>query len=202
MKIRIKSLLFVAFTVCFSVMSVAQNKSFTLSGYIKDAVPMVDGRVVFSREINTSKFKGDELKVLVNTWLKGFVKGKKDDKSKVVIEDLEKGQMVAVMDDWLVFSHNAISLDRATVRYQLMAEVSDEKCVLTVEKIRFNYRDDNYKAAEMISDKVALNKKGTNIQRGYKKWRVKSLDYFRGIFTSLEEYLEKERVNKILKENS
>ncbi|MDO4780436.1 MAG: hypothetical protein Q3992_05365, partial [Bacteroides sp.] len=69
MKRRIKSLLFVAFTVCFSVMSVAQNKSFTLSGYIKDAVPVVDGRVVFSREINTSKFKGNELKVLVNTWL-------------------------------------------------------------------------------------------------------------------------------------
>lgn len=202
MNVVMKSLFAVTLAFCFSVVSVAQDNTFSFSGYIKDAVPMVEGKVVLSREVNTNKFKGNELKELIKMWMNDFVKDKKDNKSQVAIEDVDKGLFVAVIEDWLIFSSNAISLDRATVRYQLTANVSEDKCILTIEKIKFNYRESNYRAAEVISDKIALNKKGNNIKRGYKKWRIKSLDYFRSVFANLEDYLGKARVDKILKENS
>lgn len=66
---------------------------------------------------------------------------KNENTSRVVYSDREKGQIVGMGDEWIVFSSTALSLDRTKILYQLTLTCQPEKCTLEVEKIRFSYRE-------------------------------------------------------------
>ena len=102
-----------------------------------------------------------------------------ENNSRVVFSDKEKGQIVGIGDEWIVFSSTALSLDRTKILYQLTVTCQPEKSVLEVEKIRFNYREgkEKYTAEEWIVDKYALNKAKTKLVRGLAKWRRKTVDF-------------------------
>lgn len=171
--------LFSLFCFCLPAMLQAQDKEEKDdSEYLVGAVPEVDGKVVFTKEFSIPGMSQDQIFERVNNWMEARLK-KNDNTSRIVFTDKEKGQIVGVGEEWIVFSSSALSLDRTKINYQLTVTCQPEKCVLEVEKIRFNYREgkEKYTAEEWIVDKYALNKAQDKLVRGLAKWRRKTVDF-------------------------
>lgn len=176
---KLTQLLFVLFCFCLPAMLHAQNKqNKDDSEYLVGAVPEVDGKVIFTKEFSIPGMSQEEIFERVNNWMEARLK-KNENTSRVVFTDKEKGQIVGIGEEWIVFSSSALSLDRTKINYQLTVTCQPEKCVLEVEKIRFNYREgkEKYTAEEWIVDKYALNKAQDKLVRGLAKWRRKTVDF-------------------------
>lgn len=148
------------------------------SYYLAGAVPEVDGKVVFKKEFQIPGMNQNDIFNRVEIWMKDRLK-KNQNNSRIVYTDKVKGQIVGIGQEWIVFRSSALSLDRTEINYQLTASCYPEKCVLEIEKIRFEYREgeEKYTAEEWITDKYALNKSKTKLVRGLAKWRRKTVDF-------------------------
>lgn len=181
---HLTQLLFALFCLCLPAMLHAQGKNKDKenekddSQYLVGAVPEVDGKVIFTKEFSIPGMSQEEIYNRVFKWMEARLK-KNENISRVVFSDKDKGQIVGTGDEWIVFSSSALSLDRTKILYQLTATCQPEKCVLEVEKIRFNYREgkEKYTAEEWIVDKYALNKAQDKLVRGLAKWRRKTVDF-------------------------
>ena len=173
---NLTQLLFTLFCLCLPTMLQAQDRDD--SKYLAGAVPEVDGKVVFTKEFSIPGMSQDEIYERLLGWMDARLK-ENENNSRVVFSDKEKGQIVGIGDEWIVFSSTALSLDRTKILYQLTVTCQPEKSVLEVEKIRFNYREgkEKYTAEEWIVDKYALNKAKTKLVRGLAKWRRKTVDF-------------------------
>ena len=173
---NLTQLLFTLFCLCLPTMLQAQDRDD--SKYLAGAVPEVDGKVVFTKEFSIPGMSQDEIYERLLNWMDARLE-KNENTSRVVFSDKEKGQIVGVGDEWIVFSSTALSLDRTQILYQLTITCQPEKSILEVEKIRFNYREgkEKYNAEEWIVDKYALNKTKTKLVRGLAKWRRKTVDF-------------------------
>ena len=173
---NLTQLLFTLFCLCLPAMLQAQDRDD--SKYLAGAVPEVDGKVVFTKEFSIPGMSQDEIYERLLGWMDARLK-ENENNSRVVFSDKEKGQIVGIGDEWIVFSSTALSLDRTKILYQLTVTCQPEKSVLEVEKIRFNYREgkEKYTAEEWIVDKYALNKAKTKLVRGLAKWRRKTVDF-------------------------
>lgn len=181
---KLTQLLFALFCLGLPAMLHAQGKDKDKenekddSEYLVGAVPEVDGRVIFIKEFSIPGMSQEEIYNRVLKWMDARLK-KNENNSRVVFSDKDKGQIVGTGDEWIVFSSSALSLDRTKILYQLTATCQPEKCVLELEKIRFNYREgkEKYTAEEWIVDKYALNKAQDKLVRGLAKWRRKTVDF-------------------------
>lgn len=181
---NLTQLLFALFCLCLPAMLHAQGKDKDKenekddSEYLVGAVPEVDGKVIFTKEFSIPGMSQEEIYNRVLKWMDARLK-KNENISRVVFSDKDKGQIVGTGDEWIVFSSSALSLDRTKILYQLTVTCQPEKCVLEVEKIRFNYREgkEKYTAEEWIVDKYALNKAQDKLVRGLAKWRRKTVDF-------------------------
>lgn len=151
--------------------------------YLAGAVPEVDGKIVFTKEFNLPGVNQQSIYEHIYNWLDSRMKANGNG-SRITYSDKEKGQIVASGEEYLLFSNTALSLDRSLMSYNFVILCEPEKCEMQVERIRYTYEDDKYTAEEQISDKVALNKKQTAIFRGYRKFRVKTIDYVNDLFDS------------------
>lgn len=148
------------------------------SYYLAGAVPIEDGKVVFNKEFSIPGMNQQEIYNRIQDWMNQHFKNNQNN-SRVVFTNPEKGQIVGIGEEWIVFQSSALSLDRTLIKYQLTATCQPEKCVLDIEKIRFEYREgeEKYTAEEWIADKYALNKAKTKLVRGLAKWRKKTVDF-------------------------
>ena len=149
--------------------------------YLAGAVPEIDGKVVFAKEFDLSGVEQNSIYDYVYDWLDGRMKAINNE-SRIVYADKEKGQIVASGEEYLMFANNALSLDRSILNYNLVVLCKPGKCEMQIERIRYNYENKKYTAEEMIADNVALNKKKDAIFRGYKKFRINTVDYADALF--------------------
>lgn len=158
--------------------------------YLVGAVPEVNGKVVFSKEYQIPGMSQEEVFDRVANWMEGRLALNKNN-SRVVLKDKEKGQLVGLSDEWIVFSSTALSLDRTRILYQLFVECQAEKCRLEVNKINYIYREgkERYSAEEWVVDKYALNKDKTKLVRGLAKWRRKTVDLMDNLCLELADAL-------------
>lgn len=176
---RFTQLILALLCVCLPATMLADgNKDDDDSKYLAGAVPEVDGKVVFTKEFSIPGMSQAEVFKRMNAWMEARLK-KNENNSRVVYTNPEEGQIVGTGDEWIVFSSSALSLDRTKILYQLSVTCAPEKCVMEVEKIRFNYREgkEKYTAEEWIVDKYALNKAKTKLVRGLAKWRRNTVDF-------------------------
>lgn len=173
-------------TGCVSLM--AQTNPDTK--YLVGAVPEVNGKVVFSKEYQIPGMSQEEVFDRVANWMEGRLALNKNN-SRVVLKDKEKGQLVGLSDEWIVFSSTALSLDRTRILYQLFVECQTESCRLEVNKINYIYREgkERYSAEEWVVDKYALNKDKTKLVRGLAKWRRKTVDLMDNLCLELADAL-------------
>ena len=148
------------------------------SKYLAGAVPEVNGKVVFSKEYRIPGMNRQEVFDRVVNWMTARLEKNKNN-SRVVLQDADKGHVVGVGDEWIIFSSTALSLDRTRILYQLFVNCEAELCRLEVSKVSFIYREgkERYAAEEWVVDKYALSKDKSKLIRGLAKWRRKTVDF-------------------------
>lgn len=177
---KITQFLLVFFCLGLSLTVQAQEKKNEKddSQYLAGAVPEVDGKIVFTKEYQIPGMSQEEIFNRVQKWLDTRLK-KNENNSRIVYANEEKGQLVGLGEEWIVFRSSALSLDRTEIQYQVSVTSQPEKCLMEIEKIRFEYREgeEKYTAEEWIADKYALNKSKTKLVKGLAKWRRKTVDF-------------------------
>lgn len=168
--------------------------------YLEGAVPLVDGRVVFTLDEEVPGMSAEDIYNKVYNVFREIV-------TETAADDLKPGSRIAAVNkaehtvaanirEWLVFSSNFLQLDRTQMNYVLIAEATDHHLHLTMERINYAYevgRDGReglrVKAEEWITDKMSLNKKKTKLNRMTAKFRKKTIDRKDNIFSRINKAL-------------
>lgn len=165
------------------------------SKYLKGAVPLVDGRVVMTRDVlftSNSNLSKKKMFALIEEWAnKEYTSNEEGIIKRVLVTSAEEGYVACQGDDYLVFKSAALVLDRAKIYYQLIVRAEDNGATLEFKNIKYDYQD--YKktvsAEEMITDEYALNKQETKLNRYYDKFRTFSIDHIDGVTENLRNFL-------------
>ena len=177
-----------------AIVSVFANAQDDRSQYLAGAVPEVDGRVVFSRTIETKSTISDaDLYELMLKWVNANYAKHEDDEliKRVLLANPEERDIATYGEEFFTFRRNAFILDRAKMMYQLIIDIKGGKCEVAVRNIKFDYQSESKgtPAEEMISDEIALNKSKDKLNRYYDKFRIRTVDTINSIFNSIDVYL-------------
>ena len=160
--------------------------------YLTNAVPVEEGKVTFTKEIPTPTLTEAQAYDALLNWARGYFT---QDDSRVVYAEKADGDIAVVAENFLVFQSTALSLDRALMKYRVMIHCEDHLCKLKIYNIRYEYNvayqkdPEKYTAENWITDKYALNKNGTKLNRGNGKFREKTIDMVDNIFKDAESAL-------------
>ena len=163
--------------------------------YLLGAVPEVNGIVTFQKNFSvTDKSEQQIYDVLLahinNPLISDAIHDKSVPYTRIISEEKGEGTIVARIEEYMTFKRiPIISLDRTRFRYMLSAEVKGQKVSLTITQISYYYNEDmdgkngvNYRAEEWITDKEAVNKKGTKLYPKSGKFRRLTVDRVEAIF--------------------
>lgn len=157
--------------------------------YLSGAVPEVDGKVVFSKTYSVPNTSKEEIFDKVYAWMETKLSEIGND-SRVVYKNKDEGTIAGLAKEYIVFKSTTLVLDRTLINYQLTVHCQDNACKVDIERIRFDYREnESFQAEEWITDEYALNKKKTKILRGFSKWRKGAIDFTDAIFDEVEHLL-------------
>lgn len=179
--------LLILFISCLPTMMHAQeDESENSKNYLAGAVPEKEGKVVFSKEFNLSGLSKDQVFDKMMDWMGKRLK-KNNNTSRVIYSDKEKAILAGYGEEYIIFKSSSLSLDRALIKYQIVATCLPEKCIMNIEKIYYDYeKDKKIPAEQQITDKEALNKDKTKLIRGYAKFRIKTIDFVDALFSHLQ----------------
>lgn len=163
--------------------------------YLAGAVPLVNGKVVFTKHIDAPGKRADDIYAAL---LKYIVKMTKESNqlgaTQVLTQDSVGHAITACFEEWLVFKKNAISLDRTRLYYALEIKCQDGSADIQMSHIRYLYDEarqpQRYKAEEWITDKEAVNKKNTKLLPLSGKFRRKTIDRKDFLFGKFETLLK------------
>lgn len=195
---RLKSLVLIAFLAISTALSAQSNNDY--SAYMQGAVPMVDGKVVFEKKLPTHGLSAEQLWKTLTTWVEQRMARNKNT-SRVAYSNVDKGMIAAMGEEYLIFQSNALSLDRAMMKYLLTINVQENDCRMTVSRITYDYEDAHLMAEQQITDSAALYKNGTKLRRRLRKFRVHTIDLANSLFDEAEVALNKVAVD-MLDENT
>lgn len=170
----------------------------------KDAVPVENERVIFSKEFEVPMSVGD-IYAAVQEWANGqYAPVKEMPNHKILSTNPESYELTAGGEEWMVFSNKFLSLDRTRVYYKLNLICYDQKLVARIYDVHYWYEEEReggtkFTAEEWITDKWALNKKGTKLAKKSGKFRRKTIDRTEEIFNSLETFINRKAIKSIMK---
>ena len=164
-----------------------------------DAVPMVDGKVVFTLDEDVPGKSAQEIYDIVFSVLERMVKSENQfEESKIALVNKSEHVIAAKFREWLVFKSSALALDRTVFNYTIIATCTDGHLNLTMSRMSYAYemdRDDSSglqtSAEEWIIDKYAVNKARTKLLRHTGKFRQKTIDRKDEIFQIISEMVKK-----------
>ena len=169
--------------------------------YLLGAVPEVDGIVTFQKNFTVTEKSEQQIYDILrvytrNSLLACGIPNQQPEYTRIVSEDRSSGTIVARVEEYMTFSHVLINLDRTRFRYMLTASVKGQRVSLILTQISYYYNEDkdgkngeSYKAEEWITDKVAVNKKGTRLYPRSGKFRRMTVDRVEAIFDGFMEAL-------------
>lgn len=162
--------------------------------YLQGAVPVVNGKVIFSKEINAPGKSAFEIYNILGRFMQDETKTSNQINSQIVKADTTDYEVGARYEEWLVFRSNAISLDRTRFYYVLRATCQNGKVLVEMSNIKYLYEEQRspqrYKAEEWITDKEAVNKKNTKLLPITGKFRRKTIDRKDYLFNQIEKLLK------------
>ena len=169
-----------------------EDKSIYLA---KNAVPVVNGKVVWSAVIKVPGKSADEIYNITDEYLKALTSDKLQlEGSKVAIDNKAKHNLTATVHEWLIFKNSALALDRAEFFYVLNAVCKNGQVEISMSRLKYKYdmqgNVENYTAEKWITDKEAVNKKRTRLYPISGKFRKKSIDRKNEIFETLAQALQ------------
>ena len=162
--------------------------------YLAGAVPVVDGKVVFSTVIAAPKHTASEIYDILHKEMLRMTKEKNQfDQSQMIRENKESGELGAYYQEWLVFKNKPLVLDRTRLMFNLMVKCTDGKAEVTMTRIYYLYDEERhpmtYKAEEWITDEYGLKKSKEKLSRVSGKFRKKTIDRKDYIFSRFEKLL-------------
>lgn len=170
----------------------------------KDAVPVENGRVIFTHEYEVPMGATDIYSAMLE-WMNGqFTPVKDMPNHKMISTNREAYEMTGGGEEWLVFTNKFLSLDRTRLYYKLKLFCYDKKFVAQIYDIRYWYEEEReggvkYSAEEWITDEWAVNKKGTKLAKKSGKFRRKTIDRVEEIFNDMETFINKKAIKSIMK---
>lgn len=173
-------LLIMVLTHTFTGFAQTDNK------YLEGAVPVVDGKVVFSKNFS---LQGKNKTEVYNTALQWAKDKFNTDEDRVIFTNPEDGTIVCSAKDYLVFTNKALSLDRSLINYRVTLYCYDNNCNTEISNINYAYNvsyqkePEKYKAEEWIDDENALSKGKLN--RGSGKFRKHTIDLVDNLFAEI-----------------
>lgn len=176
------------------------TKTEDLSGYMAGAVPVTDGKVAFTLDLNVPGKSAQEIYDIAYQYLGSLTtdENQREDesqKSTIALVNPNSHVIAARMCEWLVFTQNFLSLDRCKFNHILIATCTDQHINLTMERMNYNYeehRSTGFKATaeNVITDELSLNKSKTKLNKIYGKFRKATIDRKNQIFAGLEAALK------------
>ncbi|MBQ7461427.1 MAG: DUF4468 domain-containing protein [Bacteroidaceae bacterium] len=196
-----KSILFAAL-LCLPLCLMAGKRDYMKNPkYLLGAVPEVEGIVTFQKSFSVTdkseKQIYDVLQAYIsNSLVSNAIHDKQQPYTRIISEEKESGTIVARIEEYMTFTHVFLNLDRTRFRYLLSASVKGQKVNLVLTQISYYYNEDmdgkngiTYKAEEWITDKLAVNKKGTKLYPRSGKFRYKTVDRVEEIFKGFVDVL-------------
>ena len=162
--------------------------------YLFGAVPVVDGKVVFSKTIEAPGKSAAQIYGILKQYMEKMTKESNQIHSQILVADDSKHELGGSYEEWLVFKKTLLQLDQTRFLYVLEANCSDGKADVTLSRIRYLYDEnrnpEHLKAEEWITDKEAVNKKGTKLLPISGKFRRKTIDRKDFLFNKFETLLK------------
>lgn len=156
--------------------------------YLRGAIAEIDGHVALIRRaalpVNADTA---DLWAKLQVWVDRCM----NDKRILQHVDIESGEheIRRSIIQRLTFSRTFISLDQSDMSFLFTARLEADSLTLTMSHITYQYRENDklqrWTGDNTISDRVALNKRGTKLIWGYKKFRTTTIDLMDEYFTSL-----------------
>ena len=164
----------------------------------ENAVPEVDGKVVFHTVIKAPGKSADQIYDILLKQLEKMVQEPNQiENSVVALQDRDKHELAAVFHEWLVFKNSALALDRTQFNFHLHVLCSDGQADVSMARMSYDYDLDrkptHYTAEEWITDKYAVNKKHTKLYPISAKFRSKTIDRKDFIFKKFESLLNDQK---------
>lgn len=159
--------------------------------YLAGAITYNDeNKIEFTLDTDANGKTAKQIYDIVLKYMSELTQNKQNIASRVALVNDAEHIIANTMDEWLVFSQSFISLDRTEFKYQLIARISDNHLNLSLCRIIYNYeegRSTGFKepAEEVISDKIALNKKQNDLAKIFGKFRRCTIDRKDQIFAEL-----------------
>ena len=162
--------------------------------YLRGAVPLVDGKVVFSKTIEAPGKSAAQIYTILHDYIDKMTKASYQINSRLVIEDTKEHIIGASFEEWLVFRKAALMTDRTRLYYALEVKCKNGKAEVSMIHIHYLYDEyrnpKRYKAEEWITDDEAVNKKNTRLYPVSGKFRRKTIDRKDFIFNKFESLLK------------
>ena len=149
-----------------------------------------ENKIEFTLDTDANGKTAKQIYDIVLKYMSELTQNDQNIASRVALVNDAEHVIANTMDEWLVFSQSFISLDRTEFKYQLIARISDNHLNLSLCRIIYNYeegRSTGFKepAEEVISDKIALNKKQNDLAKIFGKFRRCTIDRKDQIFAEL-----------------
>lgn len=163
--------------------------------YLAGMVPQdQNGSVYFLLDVDVPGKTAQQIYERSNAWLQKICTDDNQIQSRVALTNGETHETVATMSEWLVFQANFISIDRTKMNYLLEAKSTDGHFQLRMSKIKYVYEEGRnselkISADKWITDKEALNKKGT-LRPGSAKFRRGTIDRKDQLFSQITSLLK------------
>ena len=160
------------------------------SKYLAGAVPVVNGKVIFSKTINNTAYTKDQMYTTLLQWAEKQFVVNSDQQGRVIFKDAKEGILACSGDQHIIFKKSMLSLDRAQIQYKLKMYCEDGKAILDIESIRYIYNvsyqntPEKYFAETWITDENALTKSKTKTNKYNGKFRIKTIDLVDELFAS------------------
>ena len=184
-----KQLILFAALLCLPLFLTSGKKTKDDSKYLLGAVPEVEGVVTFQKNFSVTDKSEQQIYNILLAYITDSIAGKSIQGPSTRIISKENGSIVARVEEYMTFHKVFLNLDRTRFRYLLSANVNGQKVGLTITQISYYYNEDQegnngvfYKAEEWITDKAAVNKKGTKLYPRSGKFRRFTIDRVHNIF--------------------
>lgn len=165
--------------------------------YLRGAVPLVDGKVQWQLDVDVPGKSAQEIYDIMYKCLDDLTKSEDQlEGSCIALVNKQEHTIVASVREWLTFTSNFLSLDRAKFQYTLIAACTDGHMKMTMDRIMYRYEETDrkgvyYSAEEWITDDNAVNKKNTKLYPGSAKFRRKTIDRKDMLFETIRNLLTK-----------
>ena len=166
----------------------------TDSKYLEGAVPVIEGKVKFTTEMNCSSMSREQIYETLLTWANNRFKPESNANARVLYSNAEKGNIAIAGDEFIIFSSTSLALDKTRIYYNLIIQSETGKCNIEMSRIRYWYEEDRnggekFSAEERITDELAVNKAKNKLYPIFGKFRRKTIDLKDELFKDIQSTL-------------